>query len=120
MINGVELIVLDQFEQMRKLKRENSIRLKENLKAFHKIIQIWDLGQDVVPCDQVRPTAFCGEFFCHLHAEETDKRRHPFLYRHLGDVCGWFNTQYGNIHADEILQQVSVVAGHLSDKAMFV
>src|ERR1035438_3987974 len=109
-VNRVELIEFNQTKQVRKLKCEDAFRLQQYLQAFHKVVEVGHLRQDVVAENEVSGTAIFHELFRQLRTEEAHERRNAFFDCHLGNVGGRLNPEYGNVLAHEILQQVAIVA----------
>src|ERR1700722_773498 len=117
-VDRVELIVFNQTKQVRKLERQNAFRLQQDLQPFHKVVEVRHLRQDVVAENEVGATVSRREFFRQVCAEEAYERRNSFFDRRLGDVGGRLNSEYGNVLAHEVLQQVAIVAGHFDDETL--
>jgi len=73
--------------------------------------------QHVVPEQQVGLAVLFPDQCRSVLAEEGDLRPHALAMRKPRDVGRRLDAQYGNIRRDEVLQQVSVVAGDLGDEA---
>ena len=119
-IDGVEFVPFHEPKQMRKLQRENSRGLQENPQAFHEIVEIGNLGKNVVAKNQVGAATFRNEFFRHLRAEEPHERGHAFIDGNLSDIGRRLNAKHRYLPADEILEQVTIVAGDFHDKALAI
>src|SRR5208282_2166644 len=96
-VNRIELIEFNQAKQVRKFKREDPFWLQQDLQAFHKVVEVGHLREDVVADNEVGGAAFCGEFIRHLCAEEANERRNAFFDGGLSHVGGRLNPQHGNI-----------------------
>ena len=53
MVDGVELVLLDQADQMREFERDDTLRLQEDLHAGDEVVEIRNLRQHVVADDQI-------------------------------------------------------------------
>lgn len=60
-VNGVELIVLDQTQEMRKLKGGDAIRFEQNPESTHEVVDVRHVRQHVVGDDQISLPALGGE-----------------------------------------------------------
>ncbi len=56
-VDGVELVVLDQPQQVGKLQSQNTVGLQQNLQPFDEIVQVRNLRQHVVAEDQISAAA---------------------------------------------------------------
>src|SRR6185436_2174456 len=67
MVYRIELIFLHHAHQVGEFNRDDASWLEKNLQTSHKIVDIRDLCQDIIPCNQVRLSAFftnlLGKFF---------------------------------------------------------
>ena len=117
-VNGVELIEFNQTKQVREFECEDAVRLQQDLEAFHKVVEVGHLCQDVVADNEVGGAAFGGKFFRHLRTEEAHQRRNPFFDGGLGDIGRRLNPEHGNALAHEVLQQIAVVAGHFGHETL--
>ncbi len=61
-IDCVELVLLDQIGEMRKLQRNHAFRLQQQMQTTHKVIEIRNLRQNVV-ADQEVGLASCADQF---------------------------------------------------------
>src|ERR1039458_2181257 len=93
-VNRVELIEFNQTKQVRKLKCEDAFRLQQYLQAFHKVVEVGHLRQDVVAENEVGSAAFRSKLFCHLNSKKTHQRRNAFFDCSLGYVGSRFNHEY--------------------------
>ena len=101
-INRVKLILLDQAKQMRKLKRKYAIRLESHLQSFHKIVQIRNLGKNIVSQDQIGRTFGLHQILLPAaDAKEFHKRANSLLRRDLGHIRGGFDSENRNTVASQ-------------------
>ncbi len=117
-VDGVELIVLHQFQQMRKLHGDDAALAQKKLHAGDEVVQIGDMRQHVIAEQQVRLAKFGNQLACGLGPEELHNRRYAILDRDLGHIGGGFDAQNGHALRDKMLQQVTVVAGDLHHAAV--
>src|SRR5215831_11477906 len=103
-IDRVEFVEFDQFEQARELECQRTVRLQQKFKTLDEIIEVRNLSKDVVTSDQIRRFAFGDEFLGQLSAKEAVEGRHTLFFRDLSHVRGWFYPQSGNPLVHKILQ----------------
>ncbi len=104
MIDRIELILLDEPLQMRKLHRDNAALLQQQLHPLHEVIDVRNMGQHIVTEQQVGLTVFSSDRERCLLAEESHGRRDAFLYRRPCDVGRGLDTQARYACALEMLQ----------------
>src|ERR1700758_2134400 len=117
MVNGVELIALNEPLQMREFEGDDTVRLQKKLHSAHEIVKIRHLGKDIVADDEIGPQTFCHHLLCQRRAEEFDSRGDALLdssFRHIG---GRLYAKHRNTKRQEMLQQISVIAGKLDGEA---
>ena len=119
-VDGVELIALDQPDQVRELDRDDALRREDRLHAGREVVEIGDVGEDVVGDQEVGAAALGGEPIGDLAAEELDHGLDALLARGLGHVGGGLDAQGRDAELDHMLEQVAVVAGELDDEAVGV
>src|SRR6185436_4801316 len=56
-VDGVELVSLDEPQQMGKFHRDDAAIAQEDLHPTHEIIDVRNMGEDVVSDEQVRPAS---------------------------------------------------------------
>jgi hypothetical protein len=78
--------------------------------------QVRDVGEHVVGGDQVGAAITGGQARRGIRAEEHLLGAHADPARRGGDAGGGFDTQHGDVHRLEMLQQVAVVRRHLGDQ----
>ena len=110
-VDGVELIALDQPLQVRELHRDDTLRGQQGAQALHEVVDVRHVGQHVVAGDQVGLAVFGGNGAAGGFAEELHRGGHAALDGHLGHVGRRLHTQHRDARSDEVLQQVAVVAG---------
>src|SRR5579885_298253 len=103
-VDGVELVVLDEPQQVRELQRQNTGRFQKNPETFHEIVQVRYLRENVIPQNQLGAKLLCGQFRRQLGAEKLHQGWDPLVRGHLCHVGCWFNSQRRDAPADEILQ----------------
>ena len=111
MIDGVELILIHQPQEMRKFHRHDAGRFQQNLEAANKIVEVGHVREHIFCSDQI--SGFAGGFepLCGRSAKKGNVRRNAFLLRRSGDVRRRFDAENWNPPLLEELQQISVVAG---------
>ena len=117
-IDGVELVLVDQRLEMRELERDDALRRQQMRHAGDEVVEVGHLRQHVVADDEVGGLAFGDEPLGEADAEELDQRRDVLLARDLGDVGGRLDAGDGHAERQEMLQQIAVVAGDLVDAAL--
>ena len=53
MIDGIKLVLLHQLKEMGEFHGDQACRLQQHLESLHEIVQIRDMGQYVVPNNQI-------------------------------------------------------------------
>ena len=115
MIDRVELVVLDQLKQMRKLHRDNAGRGEGDRQPSHEVIQIGHVRKHVVADQQICLKAAGNQGAGEFGGEERHLSRNSVLLRYLRDVGGGLDAQRRNSRGDEVLQQITVVARDLDN-----
>ena len=77
------------------------------------------MGEYIVANQQVCASLFPSQIGRHLFSKEPNKRRYPLLHSDVGDICGRFDAQNGDVLLHEILKKVTVIAGDFRDQALF-
>ena len=114
-IDGVELALLDQAQQVRKLEGGNPGRLEESLKPVHEVVQIGHVRQHVIGDHQIRTLTVAYHRGGRRSVKERIARRYARLDRELGHISCGLHAQGRNPPRHEVLQQVSIVARDLDD-----
>src|SRR5579862_2179871 len=117
MVDRVELVFLHQFHQMRKLNGDYAARRQQDFHASDEIIHIRDLSESVIGQNQISVPAATHHLVCGCCAEELDQSWNSLVYRHLSHIDGRLDPQTRNVFLDEILQQITVVAGQFNHEA---
>src|SRR5580698_1080845 len=68
-VDCVEFVVLNQAEQMRKFKGYDAFRLEQNLQAFHEIVEVRHLRENVISDNKVGSAPPCDKLCCQSCAE---------------------------------------------------
>ena len=116
-VDGVELGVLDEVHAVRTLENDATAGAQEAREPGDEVIGGRRVGEDVVAENEIGLTIFGGETGGEVCAEEFDERFDAFLASDFSDVGGGFDAETGHAEADEILQQIAVIAGDLDDAA---
>ena len=86
--------------------------------AGDEVVEVGDVGEDVVGDQQVGAAALGHEPGGELAAEELDDGLDAPLPGDLGDVGGGLDAERRDAALDEVLEQVAVVAGELDHQAV--
>src|SRR5690349_13016835 len=70
MVDGVELIVRHQAQQVRKLHRQHAVRLQQDLHSCHKIVEVGNVRQHIISQQQIGGMPLSSHFPCRLHSEK--------------------------------------------------
>lgn len=117
-VDGVVLPALDQPQQVRELQRDQPGRLHQRGQPGGEPDQVRHVGVDVVAGDQVGPAVPGGQLGAGLGPQEVHLGTDPPGPRHLRDVRRRLHPEHRDAPGDEVLEQVTVVAGHLGDQAV--
>ena len=109
-IDRVELGLFDHVAQVRHLEARDSIILQQNLEPFDEIVDRVDMGGDVVGNHDIGTLTLGGEVARERRTEERLHRRDATLAGAGDRPLGGIDSQDRNASADEVLQQVTVVA----------
>ena len=118
LVDGVELRLLDQPEEMRELHRDHAARREQDPHAFDEVVQRGHVREHVVAYDQVGLPPLAREPGRRLASEELDERRDPSLLGHLGHVGRRLDPEHRDTGLHEPLEEVAVVARDLDDRAL--
>src|SRR5450631_1592634 len=83
-VNRIELIEFDEPKQMWKLQRQHALGLEQNFETLNEIVQVRNLGKNIVSQHQVGCSSLRREFVCDLRSEKTYERWNTFLHCRLG------------------------------------
>ena len=117
-VNRVELILLDQFHEMRELEGRHTLRLQQGSKARREIVDIRHVGQYIVGGHQIRLLALARKPVGQADAKKLFDGLDPLETRCGGCAGGWLDTQAGNASLLYILQQIAVIRCHLDHMAV--
>ena len=116
-VDGIELILGDQTQEVRKLQRDGAARLESGFQASGEIVDVRHMGEDIVTDDQVGLATVGGQFVAKplnkKLAEHGDSKR-------LGGcrgACGGFDPKARNAGGEEVFQKVAIVRGNLDHLA---
>ena len=116
MVDRVELHLPDEVEQVRELHGQHAVRLEQQAQASDEVVDVGNVGKDVIRDQQVRGPALRGEPSCGSHPEKSALGRHAPGHGGGGDVARRLDAQRGNAAGKKILEQIAVVARYLDDK----
>ncbi len=119
-IDGVELVLLDQVGEMRKLQRNDAFGLQQQLQATNKVIEIRHLRQNIVTDQEVGLASCTDQFGGKRRAEEIHARRHALGDCRFGHIGRRFDAKDRNALRQKMLQQIAVIAGDLDHEAVFI
>ena len=117
-IDGVELVEFDEFQEMGKLHRQHPLGLQCKLQAGDEVVDVGDVGENVVADQEVGLGAIGCQDLGGFGAEEPDQGRDALLLGDFGDVRRRLDAEDRYALGLEVLQQIAVVAGDLDDLAM--
>ena len=115
-VDGVELHLLDQVQEVGKLKGEHALGLQHVAEAGDERVQIGHVGQHVVGGHQVGAIAAGGEVLAGFCIEEHHVGAHADGAGRLRRVGRGLDAEHRDVLGQEVLQQVAVVARHLDDE----
>ena len=118
MINGVELVVLDELHQVRDLHRDRAVRRQQLFHSGHKVVEIGDVSQNVVADQEIGGPAPASEVHGDGSAEELDVRGDATGFGNLRHVGGRLDSQYVEAASHKVLEQVSVVRRNFHNPAV--
>src|SRR5690606_24139272 len=119
-VDGVELLALDEPDEMRELEGEDAIRLEDLCDAADEVVQVGALCEDVVSEHEVGGHALAGKLPAESSREELGHRRHTDIGRGLGDVHRRLDTEAGDAALDEVAKEVAIVARELDDERVAI
>ncbi len=118
MIDGVELVVLDELHQVRELHRDRAVRRQQLFHSGHEVVEIGDVSQDVVADQEIGGPAPASEVHGDGSAEELDVRGDATGFGNLRHVGGRLDSQYVEAASHKVLEQVSVVRRNFHNPAV--
>src|SRR6266536_2734141 len=118
-VDGVELVALEQPGQVRELDGGDAAGREQDPHPGHEVVEVGDLGQDVVGDQQVGAPASGHQAPGQVDPEELGEGGHALGGRGRGDVARRFDAQHGDAAPLQVLEQVAVVAGQLDRQAVW-
>ena len=112
-VDGVELVLVHQPQEMGELHREHAGGAEKDLQAGHEVVQVRHVGEDVVADQQIGPLPRGDQLAGGGRAEELHQRRDARRLGRGGDVGGRLDAEHRHAPLLEPAQQVAVVAGDL-------
>jgi hypothetical protein len=110
-INGVELVFLNQIDRVREFEDDASARLEQDAESFDEIVYVGGVGENVVAEDQIRWFARGPELLSQRLTEEIDYSFDSIFAGDSGDIGGGLDAEAGDARPLKIAQEVTVVAG---------
>ena len=116
-IDRIELVTRHQTDKVRELQGNGPFRLQKTDHARDEIVKVGHLSQDIVTDDEVGFLALRNELVGEPEAEEVDKRGNALPNRDCRNIRSGFDAERRDTEWQEMLQQVSVVAGQFDNEA---
>src|SRR5919198_2003709 len=116
-VDGVELVLAHELKKVRELDRDDAAWLEDDAQPLDKIIEIWNLSENVRAADEVGLSPCRAQLESRFLAEELDECRYPLRHSHPRNVGRGLDAQYRDPHRDEVLEQIAVIARDLDDEA---
>ena len=116
-VDGVELVLVDQAHDVGELHRQHAGRGERDLHAGDEVVEVRHLSEDVVAEEEVGVAALGGQLVRQLDAEEAHHGRHALLLGGRGHVGRRLDAEDRDAGLDEPLQEVAVVARQLDHLA---
>src|SRR5262249_29388918 len=117
-VNGIEFVLRNQLHQMGELHRDSSFGLEEDFHAADEIVQIGNMGEDVISHDQIRLDSPRYQLAGRFLAKKFHYGWDSFLNRDFGDIRRRLYAQDFDPLADKIAQQIAIIARDLDDLAL--
>ena len=117
-VDRIELVLVDQALKMRHLDGDHAFRRQEMRHAGDEIVELRHLRQHVVGDDQIGMPALGHDLSSQSLAEEGVERRDAAFRRLFRDIGGGLDAEDRHAEADEMLEQVTVIAAELDDEAL--
>ena len=116
-VDRVVLPTFDEAEQVREFQRHHAVVLDQRAQPGREALDIGHVGKDVVPRHQVGAAVSRGDLAAGVGAQELDLGPDAPGPGRFGDVRGRLDAEHRDTRSLEMLQQITVVAGHLGDEA---
>src|SRR6185437_10673768 len=103
---------------MRELHRDHPSIVEQNTHAFHEVIQIWDMGENVISDQKICAQPLSPQRSSGAFAKKIDAGGDTLRTRYRRDILRRFDAKNRNVLFGEILQQISVIACDLDHPAV--
>ena len=104
MIDRVELVLVHEPHEVRKLHRNHAVRLEHGFHAPDKIIEVRNLCQYIVTNQEIDLSILRNKFFGCFAAKELDDCRDPIFLRDRRNVSCRLDAYDLDFFLDEILK----------------
>jgi hypothetical protein len=118
MIDGIELILAYQLEEMRKLHGYHATGLQQDLHPGHKIVQIGHVRENVIADQKIGSPIFLTDLCSAIAPKELNDRWNSFVLCDRSHIRRGFDPEHFNAAFGEVLQQIAVIAGEFDYKAI--
>jgi hypothetical protein len=88
------------------------------LHPAHKVIEVGNLGENIVADDQVSFFSIGTHLRGKARAKEFDQCGNSFCPCRFRDICRRFNAEDRDGLRDEVLQKIAIIAGNLDDETI--
>ena len=116
-VDGVELVLRDQSQQMRELEGGDTFGLQQAGEAGDEIVDVRHMRQHVVGGGEVGLPALGDQFIRQPHTEEILHDGNALGARGGGGAGGRLDAGAGNAARLNVLQQIAVIGGDFDDMA---
>src|SRR5579859_1764504 len=105
---------------MWKFKGDDALGFQKYPQSLYKIVDIWDLSEDVVADEQVRLLISLHQPPRTRDPKELDKSGDTLFDGGAGDIAGRLDPERRDAFRREVFQEIAVIAGHFHDLAGLV
>jgi hypothetical protein len=116
-VDRVVLPALDEAEQVREFQRHRALVFDQRAQPGREVLDVGHVGEDIVPGHQVGPAVFPRYLAPGAGPQELDLGPDAAGPGRRGDVRGRLDAEDRDARGLEVLQQITVVAGHFGDEA---
>ena len=120
MVNGIELGLFHQTQQMGKLQSNSATRFEGGFETTGKIIDIRNMREDVVAHDEVRLLACARKLLAERFPEEFSQYGNAQLLCSVRSSIGRLDPETRNAGIDKVSQQVAIVGRYFYDEALTI
>src|SRR5689334_15795231 len=107
-VDSVELAVCKHSQQVRELDGQRAARFEQWRDSRHEVVDVGNMGEDVVPADQIGSMPPAGQVLTKACAEEIDDGFDAILRSGmLGRVGRWLDSENGNACLLEVLEEIA-------------